>query len=68
MCKNDMKLRAEVFYIHYHNPDTTQYITENREQAITWTIVVPVHWWVYAALGGEGVGMSRINSCFLENT
>ena len=56
MCKNDMKLCAKVFYIYYHNPDTTQYIMENREQAITWTNVVPVHWRVYAALGGVGVG------------
>ena len=34
-------------------------LTLNRRQAIIWTNYDPIHWWIYAALGGDELILAR---------
>ena len=40
-----------------NNPALDNGLVSNRQQAIIWTNVHPIYWWIYAALGGDELNM-----------
>ena len=58
--QNGHHFHRQHFQMHFHEWKVLYFhsnFTPNRQQAINWTNADPVHWCIYAALGGDELNM-----------